>query len=379
MGRDVEASLNAALGAGVAFSQGDDALSLFREAVATAIREIESHKRGRLLQRFLRYGPRDGSGEESVTDEDAIAAINFICFYVVNSFQGSIAELLSAGPCAELLHELKRRGQVPSEAVLYSGDAVTASQFARARSAKAADFCVLVTSDRGRRVTVAGVAEVKSYSCTPLKLRPQFARHIARARLGLRVLDRDYAAPCVQIGCGSGRPALRIMVVPSTWKLPRTISWNDGRTLRMDEPVSPMEGNVVTRIDKNTWRITLRWSHEALAADAYEMTFWYMSKVGEVIFRSGSPWPEMTPAQAGLNAVKWALNRVPLLPDLTGKQKQKAIALYNIYGFGYALGNHFRSATTGRRGVLFPADLDEIAATGHTKERDDDFGRGRIV
>ena len=102
-----------------------------------------------------------------------------------------------------------------------------------------------------------------------------------------------------------------------------------------------------------------------------------MSKVGEVAFRVDNPWPEMTPAEAGRNAVIAALHGVPLLPDLKNAPDQKAIALYNIFGFGYALGNHFRSTTGRQRGVLFPKDLDEIAATGQTKKRDD-IGFGTI-
>jgi hypothetical protein len=45
------------------------------------------------------------------------------------------------------------------------------------------------------------------------------------------------------------------------------------------------------------WRVTLRWSKEALDAAAYGMTFWFMEKVGEVIYSSGVPkgWSEMSP------------------------------------------------------------------------------------
>ena len=46
---------------------------------------------------------------------------------------------------------------------------------------------------------------------------------------------------------------------------------------------------------------------------------------------------------------------------------QKAIALYNIYSFGYALGMNFRNKA-GRREMLWPEDLDEIAAKGCNKD-----------
>jgi hypothetical protein len=96
------------------------------------------------------------------------------------------------------------------------------------------------------------------------------------------------------------------------------------------------------------------------------MAFWYMAKIGEVVFAQGSPWPQMTPGESGRNSVTWALHRAPLLKGLTVRQRQRAIALYNIYGYGYPLGNSFRHAGTRRREVLFPEDLDQISESGIT-------------
>ena len=107
---------------------------------------------------------------------------------------------------------------------------------------------------------------------------------------------------------------------------------------------------------------------EALAAAAYDMTFWYMEKVGEVIYAQGLPrdWSDMTPAQAGRNAAKMMLYYA-ILRCRTPRENQRAIALYNSYGFGYALGMSFRDAH-GRRQMLWPEDLDEIIAHGRTNE-----------
>ena len=52
--------------------------------------------------------------------------------------------------------------------------------------------------------------------------------------------------------------------------------------------------------------------------------------------------------------------------DLGIRSRQLAIALYNTYGFGYALGMKFRDAN-GRREMMWPEDLNEIAKTGSTK------------
>ena len=95
------------------------------------------------------------------------------------------------------------------------------------------------------------------------------------------------------------------------------------------------------------------------------MTFWYMEKVGEVIFRDGVPpeWPEMTPAEAGRNAVKEMLYHA-ILRGRTAGEDERAIALYNVYGFGYALGMSFRRSRKGRREMLWPQDIDEVAERG---------------
>ena len=115
------------------------------------------------------------------------------------------------------------------------------------------------------------------------------------------------------------------------------------------------------------WRINLRWSKEALAEAAYEMTFWYMEKIGELIYSDSKPngWEEMSPGEAGRNAAKMMLYYA-LLRCRTTREAQRAIALYNTYGFGYALGMNFRNAE-GKREMLWFQDLDEIMSNGKTK------------
>ena len=84
----------------------------------------------------------------------------------------------------------------------------------------------------------------------------------------------------------------------------------------------------------------------------------------------------MTPEEAGRNAVKMMLyyairpyvlkeQDAPLTPR-EDQVKQRAIALYNSYGFGYALGMNFRNAGR-KREMLWPEDLHDILATGRTK------------
>ena len=84
--------------------------------------------------------------------------------------------------------------------------------------------------------------------------------------------------------------------------------WRDGRNgcrqckvhaERVASPPNPADG--IIRVSDTEWRVVLRWSREALAAVTYEMTFWFMSKIGEVSYQDGGPteWSEMTPAVAG--------------------------------------------------------------------------------
>jgi hypothetical protein len=49
------------------------------------------------------------------------------------------------------------------------------------------------------------------------------------------------------------------------------------------------------------------------------------------------------------------------------RDEQRAIAIYNSYGFGCALGMNFRNKD-GRREMLWPEDLDEILAHGKNKD-----------
>jgi hypothetical protein len=101
-------------------------------------------------------------------------------------------------------------------------------------------------------------------------------------------------------------------VVPASWMLPRAIEFTtvDGRRLLSARPPDPPgEEARVARTGDSEWRIVLPWSEEALASPAYEMTFWYMAKIGEVLYRGSAPkgWSDMSPGEARPNAVKMML------------------------------------------------------------------------
>lgn len=376
---DVNSAIEAALAGGVVFPGTAKPLAIFRESLTTSIRDIESHRRGRLLQKFLTKGPYADVGEipaaprdKWLGDDETALAIRFVHSFMVNSFKGAVTELLASAPCLSVLEQLQRQGVLPGDARLYAGDAVRTPRLRKPGFAKGADLHILIVhgrSDATPIVTVAGVAEVKSYFRSEERLRTQLDQHLRRARQGVEICGARVPQECVTIGYREGHQAVRLMVLPSDWPVPRTFRFEPsagGRSLHVEPPVPPAPVDRTERIGDDEWRITLRWSREAIEAAAYEMTFWYMAKIGEVIYSHGVPreWSEMTPAEAGRNAAKMMLYYA-ILRARTPREEQRAIALYNSYSFGYALGMNFRNRE-GRREMLWPQDLDEIAAKGQT-------------
>lgn len=379
LGRDVESALQAALAGGSIFSNGSDPLIIFRQALATSIRNIESHPRGRLFQEFLLKGPYENNGDipaeladQRLSDSQCASAITFIYSHMVNSFKGAITELLAAKACQELVSYLKKDGALPEEARLYVGDAVMVHQAKGKGLLKGADMYILVReliSDHSSSISIAGVFEVKSYIRSKRSLLKQLHQHILRSAQGLRVDGVDYPTEKVNIGYRKSKGAVLVSVLPSNWKLPRAFRFENnenGRLLHVEPGIPPMEEDTIAKTGDHQWHITLRWSREALAEAAYEMTFWYMEKIGEVIYSEMVPkvWEKMTPAEAGRNAAKMMLYYA-ILRSRSFREEQRAISLYNTYGFGYALGMNYKDKE-GRHEMLWPQDLDEILSAGKT-------------
>lgn len=379
LGRDIESALNEALIDGAVFQEGSNPLVIFRKALASSIVDIEAHPRGRLFQKFLLKGPYEDSGKiptelvnQRLSDSETASAITFIYAHMVNCFKGAITELLATKPCMRLMKRLQQNGQLPSDARLYVGDSVKIHQQKGKGLLKGGDQYILIQHRRSggdAGISVVGVTEVKSYLLSHKRLCEQLDRHLLRSKQGLRVNNVDYPAKMVHVGYGSDHKEFRTIVVPSTWKLPRVFQFKKTETGRMlhVESANPSWKNKIVQTGEHDWRITLRWSKEALAQAAFEMTFWYMAKVGEVIYSESMPkeWKKMSPTAAGRNAVKMMLYYA-ILRCNRAREKQRAIALYNSYCFGYALGMNFKNAK-GRREMLWPEDLDEILAVGKTK------------
>lgn len=362
LGKDLRSAIRAALVVGAVFHEGKTPLQIFRATLTGSIRNIESHPRGQLFQEFLTKGPyfRDGDipaevKDQYLSDRDLGSAITFIYSFMVNSFKGAITELLAAGACIRLMEDLKKSGRLPDDCQLYVGDAVLVIRKPGKGYLKGPDLTILSMKDG---VTVLGVAEVKSYFQTDKALNEQLDRHIRRVKNSLCVAGKEYSSECVLVGGDPEKPVLRIAVLPDRWQLPRTYHFketNGRRFLMVDERSPSKEKDEIRQTDDNEWRITLRWSKEAIAAAAYEMTFWYMEKVGEVIYsdkgKKPREWAEMTPAEAGRNAAKMMLYYAPLR-DIKKSQYLRAIKLYNAYSFGY----QFAVDSTE---MLWPEDFDK--------------------
>lgn len=372
LGCDLRLALETALDGGAVHDSGIDPLTVFRAGLADSIGRIQRHKRAELFMQFLRDGPYDRPGRfllqhagNCLRDTETARVLRFLCGHIVSSFQGFLAEVLAAGALARWLEAERRAGRIPAEAQLYLGDSVTARQLTTERCAKAADAHVLSLHDSRQSVTVHAVAEVKSYRPRPAMARAQFSSHLTRARQGLIVSKQEIAGRRVNVD----RAVKRVLVTPSAWLLPRTFRYEPtptGHRLFVDEGEPPGPADEVVQVGSCDIHISLRWSREALASVAYDMSHWFMGRVGETVWAESSPpWLKMTPGDAGRNAAKqmlyYALLRVSRKDDW-----DKAVALYNSYGFGYALGMSFRD-TRGGRQMLWPEDLEAISAHGKTE------------
>lgn len=402
LGCDLERAVRYALKAGAVFPGGGNALAIFRHTLAASIRDIEEDDRGRLLQRFLRDGPYEKEGPippklqgKRLTPLECAEAITFVYSFMVNSFKGAVTELLAAGACQRLMRDPLVAACLPAGAKMYVGDSVMVRRPSGKGGLKGADLYILAVDNRHTNsplVNVADVVEVKSGRKSVAALAGQIDNHIRRARQGLTVNGIDYPSGRVSLGSGNVGKVVRVTVLPSEWPLPRTLRFEqrgeNKRELVLDPPVPSQTEDELICKNNDDWHIVLRWSREAIAAAAHEMTFWYMEKVGEAIYtrKPGKPdpkpkdWSEMTPAEAGRNAIKmmlyYAIRPDAILAEESREQKKplprpivrrlgRAVALYNTYGFGYALGMNFRNPH-GRREMLWPQDLDEIASNGRT-------------
>ncbi len=245
LGNDIKRSLRMGFRHGAVIPGGRDAQSVFRHSVSEAVTALEV--RDELLRRFLINGPYEGDGpipaskrDIRLSDDECARAIAFIYSHVVNCFQGSLAELLSVGPCTSLMMDLRKRGVLPPSTRLYAGDAVFVARQAGSGLAKGADLHMLTVSKPGG-LLVHGVGEVKSYYCSHGRLVGQLRRHVRRVARGLSLSSRCFSRQEIALRGRGSRDVLAIEVVPSTWQLSRSFNFRTvkDRTFLEDEPSLP--------------------------------------------------------------------------------------------------------------------------------------------
>ena len=379
---DVYRSVDTALKSRVAKVDGGRTVKdVFEQSLDSAIRDIESHPRGKLFRRLIQYGPPDpddprtttSDGETTLSDPECVSCVNFIHRLMFSRFKGELAELLALGPSLQLSKQLQGDGRLPAGLHLYWGDLVQERRRLRnpqpdrawGNFTKGADGLLVLQEPRdfrskGRSLEVHGIVEVKSTSESNNKILRQIKRHELRLRGGVKLGLREWSADQMtlpQSECPDNG-LIRILVVPSTWKLdyPRGSIRIDDKTRTMVRPVlsAPRAETRIEQFGPDSWRITLAWSQEALSEAAFEMTFWYMAQVGTHVFAT-QPLPagsaSRTPETAAQNLIKYRLY-IMSVRSKSAPQDLWVHKLYNHYSFGYA------AAAKAGGEMLWPEDLD---------------------
>ncbi len=317
---------------------------LILDALDAVGRNLESNPRTALLLQLIR-------DERELTDEEIGVALELIHSHMVNRFKGDLAEILAVGTCAEYVTALGPGRRLPPNVELVLGG--ECPRLISAAMAKGPDALLVasggdhVAAFGGGGVTPAsnnlviyGIVEVKSYLLSVNGAERQFAAHRQRVARGVRLNGRSWSgdrlwfygaspkgfatAPSSKVG---GVELVELLVVPATH-----------RTLRKRSTSS------------RPVRLHLPFDRERLMSAAYCMTEWFASLLGERVFADiGSPWPEMTPEEAGFNRIKEALYHIQLrdfvgltehAPDPVGWRRRArrldriSARLYNAYGWG---------------------------------------------
>jgi hypothetical protein len=345
----------------VEFVKADNAWDIVQASLNSVAFEIAAHKRGPLLQRLLIHGPAAyydpemprSDGMTQLSDPECGLCVEFIFSHMVNRFKGELAELLAIGPVLELVRELTNTGRLPASTRVYWGDSIRERRriadtegnllwgsFAKGADGLLVDGCKPIGPDRRRISTVWGIVEVKSMLVSTRRVLAQIEQHVGRLHGGL--LLQGYERPGDEIrisGFDGGTQPIRIMVVPSNWRVSR--DWKSTSTKIILPPYhDPPLANRITETAPGTWKITLAWSVESLAEAAFGLTFWYMAKAGQHL-SAHSALPRhldrMSPQEAGRNMIKQALYFLVLRP-LKPRELRRAITLFNVYSFGFSAG-----------------------------------------
>lgn len=344
--------------------------NVFNRILDNSVRDIENHEMGKLFKRLIEYGGlsfndktlTDFPPNTVLTDEEFVSAINFIYSFIINRFKGDLAEILAIEPSVKLFKELQQKKYLPENAKTAFSDYIKEYQ-KTGNLAKGADGLFLYLDNSNNSIEIKAVIEIKSMALPANKILKQVQSHIERIYLGLSLGGEKISTE--QLICNS-KDLIKIIVVPSTWKVNRQFDWineNGVRKMIFPEPDKPQNDSKNEEIAENTYKITLSWSKEALEQAAYEMTFNYMSAVGISVFENKlkpNGLEDMPLEKIGYNSIieKIYHNMQPyhfeaIQEKLSRQQKIekiRMIKLYNVYCFGYPLGIDSKE-------MLWPEDL----------------------
>lgn len=309
----------------------------FATAVDRVIINVESHPTVSLLRSLI----LDDAGR---TNEEVRTCLEFIYAHMVSKFQGHLGEFLAMGVCSRFLQDWKGEGRFPPETRILWGMDLRQRWEAGTAWFQGADglFVVEETLSGGADLLILGVLEVKSHR---RKVGSQVWKHVHRLRHGLKASGREWQPHQLWIGLRNARRRTWSKISVLAEPAPRPLLVLVRPSLLRRRELSPWQRGMLT--------MTLPCTRSVLAAAAYAMTVWLLEELGRRAFTTNrQPWPEMTPEEAGFNAVKQALYYIPLRKGLAARAAWIATRLYNVYGFGFEAAKGHKDMIWSVRGRL---------------------------
>ena len=343
-----------------------DANLLFRASLEEVIRAVQMMRRFALLKQFIVHGSllpswdtKSKDSQNPLRDDELLNCVNFITGHMVTKFQGELAEILAWQPLKDLTVDLQAKDDLARGGCLVFGDAIRCRSSRGGGSVKGPDALYVTVSPNGM-ICIHSIAEVKSGYVRPARLDRQIGGHLAALRRGVSINGKWYESRQI----GEDDRLLVVYVAPSPWPMSRRFHFEpgaDGRLLVMDgQNLPPITPPLPSEVRDRVWKVTLAWSHEALRAAAFQLTHGYMAEVGEALAAAGLARTDMSPGDAGMNDLLHQLHigifrQQEVEPNK--ERRAKTIELYNVLGFGWALGHHFRDED-GDITMLYPEDLE---------------------
>ena len=282
--------------------------------------------------------------------------LEYLFSHLVSKYQGALGELFAARELGAWMSEQVGEGTLGGEVRLIAGNEILerSTDGTGAQWRKGADGLLVVPEEDADRLLIAGVIEIKSFPTTFAKLVPQIELHLRRLRHGVRLGERDLAGDQLAPTWWDGNQGWRVGGDDDWSKILRVaVSTKHASPRRVEASIAPSH------------YLQIPLSRATLAAVAFELTVRFLERVGAAAFAAGSPWPEMSPEEASINAIKETLYHI-IYEERAGSEHALWVAsrLYNVYGFGY-------QAADGRKEMMWPEEDDE-------DEEDDDMASGDL-